>query len=31
MLVSSGLAVSAFAPGEQDLEGFFMDMPGGKK
>lgn len=31
MLVSSGLAVSAFIPGEQDLEGFFMDMLGGKK
>jgi ABC-2 type transport system ATP-binding protein len=30
MLVSSGLAVSAFIPGEQDLEGFFMDMLGGK-
>jgi ABC-2 type transport system ATP-binding protein len=31
MLVSSGLAVSAFIPGEQDLEGFFMDMLGRKK
>jgi len=31
MLVSSGIAVSAFISGEQDLEGFFMDMLGGKK
>jgi ABC-2 type transport system ATP-binding protein len=31
MLVLSGLAVSVFAPGEQDLEGYFMDMLGGKK
>lgn len=31
MLISNGLAVSALAPGEQDLEGYFMDLMGGKK
>lgn len=30
MLVSNGLAVSALAPGEQDHEGYFMDLMGGK-
>ncbi|RCX12953.1 ABC-2 type transport system ATP-binding protein [Anaerobacterium chartisolvens] len=31
MLVSNGLAVSALVPGEQDLEGYFMDLMRGKK
>jgi ABC-2 type transport system ATP-binding protein len=31
MLVSNGLAVSALSPGEQNLEGYFMDLMGGKK
>ena len=30
-LVSNGLAVSALAPGEQGLEGYFMDLIGGEK
>ncbi|MDR1216278.1 MAG: ATP-binding cassette domain-containing protein [Treponema sp.] len=29
-LVSNGLAVSVLAPGGQDLEGYFMDLMGGK-
>ncbi|GHV27955.1 bacitracin ABC transporter ATP-binding protein [Clostridia bacterium] len=30
-LVDSGLAVSVLAPGEQNLEGYFMDLMGGRK
>jgi ABC-2 type transport system ATP-binding protein len=30
MLVSDGLSVSVLAPGEQDLEGYFLDLMGGK-
>jgi ABC-2 type transport system ATP-binding protein len=31
MLVSNGLAVSVLAPGEQNLEGYFMDLMGGDR
>ncbi|MDR1301078.1 MAG: ATP-binding cassette domain-containing protein [Treponema sp.] len=31
MLVSNGLSVSVLASGEQNLEGYFMDLMGGKK
>ncbi|GHV12183.1 bacitracin ABC transporter ATP-binding protein [Clostridia bacterium] len=31
MLVDSGLAVSVLAPGEQNLEGYFMDLMGGTR
>jgi ABC-2 type transport system ATP-binding protein len=31
MLVSNGLAVSVLAPGGQDLEGYIVDLIGGKK
>jgi ABC-2 type transport system ATP-binding protein len=30
-LISNELALSALIPGEQDLEGYFMDLMGGKK
>ncbi|MDR3120986.1 MAG: ATP-binding cassette domain-containing protein [Clostridiales bacterium] len=30
MLISNGIAVSALSPGEQNLEGYFMDLMGGK-
>jgi ABC-2 type transport system ATP-binding protein len=31
MFVSNGLAVSVLAPGEQSLEGYFMDLLGGRR
>ena len=31
MLISNGLALSALVPGEQNLEGYFIDLMGGKK
>ncbi|MDR3052777.1 MAG: ATP-binding cassette domain-containing protein [Coriobacteriales bacterium] len=31
LLVSNGIAVSALAPGEQNLEAYFMDKMGGKR
>ncbi|MFP3153916.1 ATP-binding cassette domain-containing protein [Lachnospiraceae bacterium ZAX-1] len=31
MLVSNGIAVSVLSPGEQNLEGYFMDLMGGKR
>jgi ABC-2 type transport system ATP-binding protein len=31
MLVNGGIGVSALAPGEQNLEGYFMDLMGGRK